>query len=615
MKARKSWWLVFAACAAAMGGVMAWITVVVVRLERAEAIARAEMEHEQRVRLALWRMDSWLAPHLARESARPYFEFVPFFSQQRSYTRMLSVIEPGEVVSPSPLLTFQSEYFPLHFQVDASGALTSPQAPAGNMRDLAEASYVGPGVIDRKVAVLEELRAELQPAKLDRCVANAESAAETVLASVAATASLPSPPLPGMTFDDAPVWQQKQKLQQFELSKEDLSRRAQTSNLAQQAYAPDQSFAQTGEVDRGEAVEVGPFVPLWACSDADTDASRLMLVRRVRTHEGTSFQGVLVDWDRLRAAMLEQVEDLLPHAKLVRIAEPEFATRQPGRVLATIPAALEISPPAVEAIGLLSPARTTLAITWMAVAGALLAAALTLRASIAFGERRSRFASAVTHELRTPLTTFRMYSEMLAENMVSDPCQRQVYLDTLRTESNRLSTLVENVLAYARVEEGRAPSRVEALTLGRLVDEVVPPLGERAGRAGMTLALELASPAGTALRVDVPSIRQVLFNLVDNACKYATDGADRTLAVRAAVDRQRLEIRVRDHGPGIAAEHARIIFAPFERGAHGAGDPIPGVGLGLSLCRGLAREMGGELSLARPHDGGACFILCVPQFA
>ena len=82
-----------------------------------------------------------------------------------------------------------------------------------------------------------------------------------------------------------------------------------------------------------------------------------------------------------------------------------------------------------------------------------------LRASIAFGERRSRFASAVTHELRTPLTTFRMYSEMLADDMVPDEGQRRVYLATLKEESGRLATLVENVLTYARLEEGRFARR------------------------------------------------------------------------------------------------------------------------------------------------------------
>ena len=107
---------------------------------------------------------------------------------------------------------------------------------------------------------------------------------------------------------------------------------------------------------------------------------------------------------------------------------------------------------------------------WGAVLLAALAAGLTLRSVIDFGARRSRFASAVTHELRTPLTTFRMYSEMLAEGMVSDPARQIEYHRTLRDESARLAGLVENVLAYAQVEEGRAARRLGTLTLAGLVE-------------------------------------------------------------------------------------------------------------------------------------------------
>ena len=70
---------------------------------------------------------------------------------------------------------------------------------------------------------------------------------------------------------------------------------------------------------------------------------------------------------------------------------------------------------------------------------------------------------------------------------------------------------------------------------------------------------------------------------------------------------------VRDHGPGISAEHERAIFKAFDRGAHGPGDTIPGVGLGLALSRGLARDLGGDLTFERPDNGGGCrFALRIP---
>jgi len=69
---------------------------------------------------------------------------------------------------------------------------------------------------------------------------------------------------------------------------------------------------------------------------------------------------------------------------------------------------------------------------------------------------------------------------------------------------------------------------------------------------------------------------------------------------------------VRDHGPGVPPDDAARIFAPFERGCRDSSDPVTGVGLGLALARGLARDMGGDLTLESPPDGGACFVLEVP---
>ena len=264
------------------------------------------------------------------------------------------------------------------------------------------------------------------------------------------------------------------------------------------------------------------------------------------------------------------------------------------------------------AAGMFSPARSTLALTWLAFLTGMIAVAVTLRASIAFGQRRSRFASAVTHELRTPLTTFRMYSEMLADGMVKDKEQRQAYLDTLKAESGRLSTLVENVLAYARLEEGRAPRRPAATTLDRLLADVEPQLRQRAEGAGMKLVVDNV-PDDVPLMVDTEAVGQILFNLVDNSCKYCTEADDQTIHVTTSTSDGSATMCVRDHGPGVPESHAASIFAPFERGDRNLGDSTPGVGLGLALARELARNLGGDLKLSCPPDGGAAFELTLPR--
>jgi hypothetical protein len=89
MTVRRSWWLVYGACVAVVLSAHVWVTVTVLALERSEHQARSDATHQEALRLALWRMDSWLAPLLAREASRPYFDYEPFYPQERAYTTLL----------------------------------------------------------------------------------------------------------------------------------------------------------------------------------------------------------------------------------------------------------------------------------------------------------------------------------------------------------------------------------------------------------------------------------------------------------------------------------------------------------------------------------------------
>jgi signal transduction histidine kinase len=244
-----------------------------------------------------------------------------------------------------------------------------------------------------------------------------------------------------------------------------------------------------------------------------------------------------------------------------------------------------------------------------------LAIALLLRGTLSLSERRAAFVSAVTHELRTPLTTFKMYSEMLAEGMVPDENKRQEYLSTLCAEASRLNHLVENVLAYARLERGSARRRVETVTVRELIDRVRPRLVQRVDQAGMRLQEDVpASASAMVVRVDVGAVEQILFNLVDNACKYAASSETEPIVhLEALPERSQFTLlRVRDHGRGISAEAAKRLFQPFSKSADEAAHSAPGVGLGLALCRRLARSLGGHLRFNPSVPGGACFELRLP---
>jgi signal transduction histidine kinase len=260
-----------------------------------------------------------------------------------------------------------------------------------------------------------------------------------------------------------------------------------------------------------------------------------------------------------------------------------------------------------------APIRAPLMVGWVAVVFALAAAALLVRGVMRLSERRAAFVSSVTHELRTPLTTFRLYSDLLAEGMVRGEEKQGDYLRTMRSEADRLHHLVENVLAYSRIERGSARTRREQVALGDLLDRMRDRLGERVGQAGMEFLLDCGGDCrGALLETDVTAVEQIIFNLVDNACKYGrgTDGG--TIRIHGSAAGRRAVVTVHDDGPGVPAGEGRRLFRPFHKSATEAAHSQPGVGLGLALSRRLAKALGGSLELANPGQPGAEFRLELP---
>src|SRR6266513_2471480 len=119
-------WIIFPLCLIVGLSAMAWISLTVLRLDRQAQI-------EENVRLALWRMDSTLAPLIAQETARPYFAYSPFIRTQRAYNKAYSEVE---VMIPSPLITQDSPLINLHFDYGPDKVFTCPQVPMGNQCDI-----------------------------------------------------------------------------------------------------------------------------------------------------------------------------------------------------------------------------------------------------------------------------------------------------------------------------------------------------------------------------------------------------------------------------------------------------------------------------------------------
>jgi signal transduction histidine kinase len=609
---------------------MAWMTRTVLRLDQAQSRATAAAQLEENVRLALWRMDYTIAPMLSQEIARPYFEYSPVFPAERAYTRMYTELKSGDVLVPSPLLKSGSPYILLHFQIEPDGKVTSPQVPGGNVRKIAESRYTTAADITQaekrladvaKLVKTPDLLASL-PQPRDPEIWQSNKIRVTANGSIsnslnnfngrdnsAQPAQNQTPNrdnynnyanAPAVSYEQQALVQQKRGQQEFaarqqtQVENNDLLMGNNTGNFV----SPGVSF--------------GVMTPLWA---GDT----LLLARRVSINGQTYVQGCLLDWPTIRKSLLDSAAELLPQADLVPVRDATDDT-QPRR-LASIPARLVFSPEIVSDSSFIlhpsslfsSPTGVTLIIAWLGVLLASAAVAILLRGVIALSQRRAGFVSAVTHELRTPLTTLRMYTEMLAGGMVSDPEKQAAYHKTLRAEANRLGHLVDNVLLYSRLERSNRDTRVETAPLANLLDRLTPRLTDRAAQANMILNIATAPDArDVQIKANLLSVEQILFNLVDNACKYAATAPNSNIDLSISRKSNQIEIRVADHGPGLDPLARARLFEPFSKSVHEAANSAPGLGLGLALSHRLAKNMSAELRLDSAAREGATFILTLP---
>jgi signal transduction histidine kinase len=632
-------WLAFALCVAVLAAAMGWLTAHALRVDRERSAARAEAELEQRVSLALWRMDTKLAPLIAEEIARPHLFYDSFIAVN-------SPTGKGDAVqqAPSPLLCAAPNVL-LNFDASLDGQWKSPQAPPSEQTQLALSNGLTSESLGENRKRLTELSSKVDVAAL--------------------AAQLPSKPLPqfdtsamnssyGIQYngDENPFDEQQQQpfldygesnssaaspnpppneqAQQRQVAKSQAeqvaegppskggkgyadfgSRKGRYEQAAQQEFTKQRAEGNLWMLN--SAAPTAPVIenasrPLWV-------GGQLLLARRVQRGGQTFVQGSWLDWPRLKNELLAETADLLPKADLVPVRNESDG--EPTRMLAGLPVKLAVTDAAAALAGLSgvdAPLQWSLSMGWIALALAVGAVGALLWGVLALSERRAAFVSSVTHELRTPLTTFRMYAEMLARDM-APPESRREYLETLKTESERLAHLVENVLAYARLERGRRPTRNERTTPAALVQRLNPRLSERAARSQMELECAIDAAVGAApLVTDVGVIEQILFNIVDNAAKYAARAADPRIQLEAARDGDFVALTVRDHGPGFASPREAARSAPFSKSAQEAAETAPGVGLGLALCRRLARELGGRLEIcARNGDGaGAAVTLRLP---
>jgi signal transduction histidine kinase len=225
-------------------------------------------------------------------------------------------------------------------------------------------------------------------------------------------------------------------------------------------------------------------------------------------------------------------------------------------------------------------------------------------------EQRVSFVNQVSHELKTPLTNIRMYAELAEERIEameeSDTSDVQKFLGIVTDESQRLSRLIGNVLAFAREKRGEVkiqprPESIDAVIASSV--KLFRPALERRG-----IQIELSTGAPDRVMVDPDALGQILANLVSNVEKYAASG--KWLRITSQRRAFLTEVRLEDRGPGIPKGHRERIFQPFARLSSEMTDGVAGTGIGLGIARNLARLHGGDLTLEPGGGGtGCCFVV------
>lgn len=228
---------------------------------------------------------------------------------------------------------------------------------------------------------------------------------------------------------------------------------------------------------------------------------------------------------------------------------------------------------------------------------------------LALAKLKSDFVSNVSHELRTPLALIRLYAETLELGRIVDHGKQQEYYEIIRKESERLTSLINNILDFSRIESGKKEYTFRETNVADLVRSTLESYRFEIEQNGFKFEEKIDSDV-PPLYVDREAIARSLLNLVNNAVKYSSN--EKYLAVRLYRHSNGVNLEVVDHGIGIPAKEHLKIFEKFYR----VGDPLvhntKGSGLGLSLVRHIVKAHGGEVAVESAPGKGSRFIITLP---
>jgi two-component system, OmpR family, phosphate regulon sensor histidine kinase PhoR len=219
---------------------------------------------------------------------------------------------------------------------------------------------------------------------------------------------------------------------------------------------------------------------------------------------------------------------------------------------------------------------------------------------------RQEFVANVSHELRTPLSLIKSAAETLLDGGKNDPAALTRFLEIIDKHANRLTLLIDDLLLLSTLDSGQMRLNLQPLSLRGAAQDALEDFGPRASARGVLLENEV--PPALIARADPDRLRQVLANLLDNAIKYGRTDGRVTMSGRALPD-GRVEISVRDDGPGLAPEASARVFERFYRADKARSREQGGTGLGLAIVKHVVQAHGGEVRVESAPGKGAVFFI------
>ena len=219
---------------------------------------------------------------------------------------------------------------------------------------------------------------------------------------------------------------------------------------------------------------------------------------------------------------------------------------------------------------------------------------------------QSEFISSVSHELRTPLTAITGWAETIQSGELRDPKDVRKGMDIIVSEARRLTNMVEELLEFSRISEGRFTLQVEPLDLKAELEDAVYTYREFFRREGIELTYQDCPEESIPISGDPERLRQVFCNLLDNAAKHG--GAGRRIDVSIRQELTEAVIQIRDYGPGIPEEELPFIKQKFYKGSSKA----RGSGIGLAVCEEIVTRHEGRLTIGNAEGGGCLVTIRLP---